>query len=164
MENLLDDFTSYISLLCEKHVDIKHSEEESHFIQLHSDSQLKSKNQSYPVVTLDKLEITYMGVEDSIRKQRYVEIMFVDKLPSNSSNDEIQEAKNKMERISEDFIRKIKLDRKNRVAYPFLKTLKINEIRLNFVENAEINVHGTLLAFNFDLPFIDQLEDGRFTD
>ena len=164
MENLLDNFTDYISSLCKKHVEICHSEEESHFVELNSDSQLKTPNQSYPVVTLDKLEITYSGPEDATRKQRYVELMFLDKVTNNDGNAEITEVKNRMERISEDFIRKIKIDRKDRVKYPFLRTLKLSEIRLNFVENISINVHGTLVSFNFDLPFIDQLEPGRFVE
>ena len=164
MENLLDNFTDYISGLCEKHVEIQHSEEESHFVELNSDAQLKTPSQSYPVVTLDKLEITYTGPEDATRKQRYVELMFLDKVTNNGGNADVTAVKNRMERTAEDFIRKIKLDRKDRGKYPFLKTLKLSEIHLNFVENVSINVHGTLVSFNFDLPFIDKLEPGRFVE
>lgn len=164
MENLLDDFAAYIQGLCAKHVDIKHTEEESHFVVLHSDSQLQGKNQTYPLVTLDKLEISYTGPEDATRKMRLIEMMFLKKTANNAEASEILAVKTEMERVAEDFIKKIKKDKKNRAVYPFLKTLKLDEIRLNYIENNSINLFGALLSFNYDLPFSYELEDGRFTN
>lgn len=162
--NSLDDFTSYIENLCRKHVVIKHTDEDCHFIQLNDDQQFQDlKSMTFPIVSLDKLTISYTGSEDSTRKSRYCELMF---LESASAGDfsEIQIVKNRMERVAEDFVKKMKADRKQRALYPFLKTLVLSGIEFNFVENKADGLYGGLLSFNFDLPFIEALEPGRFTD
>jgi hypothetical protein len=76
----------------------------------------------------------------------------------------IQEKKNLMERIAEDFLKKIKVDKRDRKAFPFLKNLSLSDIELNFVENPGFNVYGALLSFNFELGFDETLESGRFME
>ncbi len=162
--NTLDDFTQYVENLCRKHVEIKHSDDDCHFLQLNDDQQFQElKNITFPMVTLDKLTVSYTGSEDSTRKSRYCELMFLDKAGAGDFV-EIQEVKNRMERVAEDFVKKMKADRKQRTLYPFLKTLVLSGVEFNFVENKAHGLYGGLLSFNFDLPFVDQLEAGRFDD
>lgn len=160
--NFLDDFTAYIEQLCTKHVEIRHSETDTHFLQLNDDEQFHDmKSLTFPIVTLDKLTVSYTGQEDATRKSRYCELMFLD---SAGAGDfvAIQDAKNRMERVAEDFIKKMKADRKNRIQYPFLRTLVLSGIEFNFVENKAHGLYGGLLSFDFELPFVEDLEAGRF--
>ena len=164
--NQLSDFTEYTENLCVKHVDILHvvdDEDHKHFIELNDEQQLQdAKSFCYPLVTMDKLTISYNGQQDSTLKNRYVEIMFLDSVSDTGDFKRIQQVKNSMERVAEDFIMKMKTDRKDRVAYSFLKCLVLSNIELNFVENKAINLYGVLLSFNFELPFVETLEAGRF--
>jgi len=164
--NLLAAFTAYIETLCTSHVEIKHvkdDEDSRHFIELNTDQQMHSlKNICYPLVCMEKLTISYTGPEDSTNKNRYCELMFLESVSDTTDFDTIQKMTNKMERIAEDFIKKFKVDRKNRAAYPFLKRLVISNIELNPIENKSISLYGWLLSFNFELPFIETLEPGRF--
>ena len=166
VNNQLSDFTDYISNLCVKHVDILHvpgDEDHRHFIELNDEQQLQeSKSICYPLVAMDKLTVSYNGQQDSPLKNRYVEIMFIDSVSDTGDFIRIQEVKNSMERIAEDFIKKMKTDRKDRNVYPFLKCMVLSKIELNFIENKAINLYGALLSFNFELPFSETLEVGRF--
>ena len=162
--NLLDQFTAYVETLCKQHVDIRHTEYERRFVELNSDEQLsKSKDQLFPFVALDKLTINYSGQEDATRKSRYVELLFLDRAEAGDFAG-IQAVKNKMERVAEDFIRKMKADRKKRNEFPFLRTLQLSGIEFNFIENKMIGVYGGLLSFNFELPFVEDLPAGRFVN
>ena len=50
-DNSLTQFTAYVEMLCAKHVDIHHTQEEPHFIELNDEKQLAAgKNQVYPLV------------------------------------------------------------------------------------------------------------------
>lgn len=164
--NLLADFTDYIESLCATHVDIKHvkgDEDNQHFIELNIDQQLQdSKHICYPLVCMEKLTISYTGLEDSTNKNRYCEIMFLDSVSDTTDFVSIQNVKNAMERVAEDFIKKFKADRKNRSKYPFLKRLVLSNMELNPIENKSITLYGWLLSFNFELPFNETLESGRF--
>lgn len=164
-DNTLDQFTGYIESLCTKHVDILHTEEDPRFIELNSEKQMaRSKSQLYPLVTLDKLTISYTGDEDATRKNRMVEMLFLELISDPNDDVAISDAKNKMESVAEDFIRKMKIDKKNRAVYPFLKTLKVSDMTIDYAENEDKGLYGVLLSFSFELPFIMQLADGRFND
>ncbi len=161
--NQLSDFTSYIEKLCRDHVDIRHSDRKQHFVELNNDQQMQdAKGLYHPIVTLDKLTVNYIGQEDATNKSRYVEMMFLDSTSQKGDFNAIQLIKNKMERVAEDFLKKMKVDRKNRKKFPFLRNLSITDAELNFVENGPMGLYGALLSFVFELPFDETLEDGRF--
>lgn len=180
MANLLDDFTQYIENLCKKHTEILHNpeEEKNHFVELSSDHMMTNlKSLLFPFITIDKVSITYTGLEDGISKNRYVEMMFLDSLsserekllkinPDDKTSDFviIQNIKNRMERIAEEFIMKMKLDRKDRSKYPFLVKLSLNNFEINYLENVVVKSYGVLLSFDFSLPFTGCIQPGRFTE
>lgn len=161
--NTLELFTNYIKSLCEKHVAIKHSFSESHFIELNNEKQLNaSKLQLYPLVALDKLTISYGGQNDSMKKSRIVDILFLDKSKYVGDYEEVQRIKNEMERVAEEFVVKMKIDSRDRIHYPFLRNLVIDSIELNLIDNEQINLHGALLSFSYELPFVERIAVGRF--
>ncbi|MDD3194410.1 MAG: hypothetical protein PHU68_01240 [Paludibacter sp.] len=161
--NQLFDFTSYIESLCKYHIDINHTEDNKHFVELNEEQQLvDSKTLCYPLVTIDKLTVHYTGGDDFMNKSRYVELMFLNSTADAHDFKRIQEIKNGMERVAEDFLRKIKKDKRNRKIYPFLRNLSLSDVELDFVENSALRVYGALLSFNFELAFDETLEPGRF--
>ncbi len=159
----LQQFTDYLKLLCTKHIDIQHQEYEPRFIELNDDKQLQqSKTQLYPMVALDKLTVSYNGTTDALRKSRIVDLLFLDKSKTVGDYAEIQTIKNRMERIAEEFVVKIKIDSRDRIHYSFLRNLVIGSIELNLIDNEQINLHGVLLSFSFELPFVEHIASGRF--
>lgn len=163
-DNSLTQFTAYVEMLCAKHVDIHHTPEEPHFIELNDEKQLAAgKNQVYPLVALDKLTINYSGSNDGMLKSRVCDILFLDKAPAGDYV-EVQRIKNKMELIAEEFVVKMKQDSLDRAKYPFLRNLVVGSIEINHVDNEGINLHGALLSFSYELPFSEQISEGRFNE
>lgn len=163
--NSLEQLTAYIELLCTKHVDIRHTPTKRRFIELNNEKQLEqSKTQLYPLVAMDKLTISYPGINDAMRKNRVVDLLFLDKVKNPGDYAELQAVKNKMERIAEEFFIKMKIDSCDRVNYPFLKNQLISSVELNVIENNSLGVHGALLSFSSELPFVEHIEAGRFDD
>ena len=163
-DNSLTQFTAYVEMLCAKHVDIHHTQEEPHFIELNDEKQLAAgKNQVYPLVALDKLTINYSGANDGMLKSRVCDILFLDKAPAGDYV-EVQRIKNKMELIAEEFVVKMKQDSRDRANYPYLRNLVVGSIEINHVDNEGINLHGALLSFSYELPFSEQISEGRFNE
>lgn len=163
-DNSLTQFTAYVEMLCAKHVDIHHTPEEPHFIELNDEKQLAAgKNQVYPLVALDKLTINYSGANDGMLKSRVCDILFLDKAPAGDYV-EVQRIKNKMELIAEEFVVKMKQDSRNRAKYPYLRNLVVGSIEINHVDNEGINLHGALLSFSYELPFPETISEGRFDE
>ena len=163
-DNSLTQFTAYVEMLCAKHVDIHHTPEEPHFIELNDEKQLAAgKNQVYPLVALDKLTINYSGANDGMLKSRVCDILFLDKAPAGDYV-EVQRIKNKMELIAEEFVVKMKQDSRDRAKYPFLRNLVVGSIEINHVDNEGINLHGALLSFSYELPFPETISEGRFDE
>ena len=162
--NLIEYFTLYIESLCSKHVDIQHSEENKHFIRLDKIEMLEShKTISYPVVTVEKLTVSYSDTEDAMTKSRHIEMMFLNNIPDIGDADNIESVWSHMESIAEDFILKIKTDRRDRNKYPFLHNLQMSSMELDYVENIATHLYGVLLSFSCNLPFFDCIEN-RFSE
>ncbi|GAB6122280.1 hypothetical protein [Dysgonomonas termitidis] len=160
-ENLLDDFTEYIENLCRKHVLIKHSAEKKHFVRLDNDELLQEgkANIYYPVVTMEKLTVSYTSQPDNFRKSRHVELMFLDHIRDAGDFNNIENVWTKMEAVAEDFIKKIRVDKRN---LPFLKSLVMDNAELDYVENIKAHLWGVLLSFDINLPFDNCLDPDRF--
>lgn len=164
MENkdLLDDLSRYIEDLCKSHTLINHSDIEKHFVRLNSEELPQEKNTvlRYPVVTFDKVTITYSGIVDAERKSRSIELMFLDIVPDAGRYDHIESVLTNMEGIAEDFLRKMKLDRRD-PKYPFLKSFTVSG-ELDYVENIGTILWGVLLSFDFESPFDMCIAPNRF--
>ena len=162
-KNGLTDFTNYIESLCEKHTSINHTDEKKHFLELGNDQQLQeAKKLYYPIVTMEKLTNSYSDQPDNIRKKRNIELMFLDHVKDAGDFNSINSIWNNMEWIAEDFLRKIREDRKDKNTCPFLQKLKLSGAELDLVENVSTHLWGVILSFELDLPFIECIQDGRF--
>lgn len=157
----LNEFIAYIRSLCSAHVEIQHSDTQKHFIEIGSEQQLSAKSLHLPVVALDKLEITYKGQTDNYRKDRFIQILFLDKVSDPANYGRIKEVNDAMEAIAEDFVNKMREDRMLK-KHDFLKCLIISEIQVVTVEQKNLNLYGAMMSFNFDLPYSGALTPGRF--
>lgn len=160
-KNLLDEFDNYIEGLCRKHTSIRHTDAKKHFVKLATDEILQGGKAIvfYPVVTLEKLTNSYTGLADSFRKNRHVEMMFLDHITDSGNFKQIEAVWTNMEFVAEDFLKKIREDRR---VYPFFKSLKIDNAELDYVENIQAHLWGVLLSFDIDLPFDNCIPQGRF--
>ncbi|MDR1098008.1 MAG: hypothetical protein LBL57_07750 [Tannerella sp.] len=160
--DLISDFTSYIENLCRQHTVILHSAEKKHFVRLDSDEMLQGERTGicYPVVTLERLTVSYTGPADGISKVRHIEMMFLDHVKDPGNFNAISGIWSSMESVAEDFIRKIRTDRKNRKDYPFLGG--ISGMELDYVENIVSHLWGVLLSFDYGIPFSECIAPGRF--
>ncbi|MDH6355477.1 hypothetical protein M2132_001820 [Dysgonomonas sp. PH5-45] len=163
-DNLLDQFTGYIESLCAKHTSIRHSPSKKHFVRLDNDELLQEgkSNIFYPVVVMEKLTITYSGLEDSFRKSRHIELLFLDHVRDAGNFGNIESIFTNMESIAEDFLKKIRIDKRDTSNYPFLKSLVISNAEIEYVENIHTHLWGVLLAFDMELPFNNCIAAGRF--
>lgn len=163
--NLIDDLTLYFEGLCRKHSLILHSDTRKHFVRLDKEEQLNAgKTVHYPVVSMESLTSNYPMHEDSLTKGRHIEMMFLDNVSGSGEFVKIETAKAKMESIAEDFLRRIRIDRKNRTAYPVLKSMVMSEVELDYVEGIATSLYGVLLSFNISMPFKECIDAGRFVD
>lgn len=160
----LIDFTLYIEDLCKSHTLIKHRPTEKHFVRLAKDELLQETRALvfYPVVTMESLTNSYTSLEDSFRKSRHLELMFLDHVGDIGDFDSIEKVWDDMESIAEDFIRKIRVDKRDRKKYPFLQSLNMTSVELDRVENVQTHLWGVLLSFDLDLPFDNCIDAGRF--
>lgn len=160
--NSLDAFTLYIEDLCRRHTSINHTADEKHFVRLNSEELPQEQHTiiKYPVVTMDKITATYTGAVDAEHKSRNIELMFLDWVTDPGDSNRIEAVFANMEEIAEDFLRRMKTDRRNK-AYPFLKNFTISA-ELDYVEAVSTLFYGVLLSFDFDAPFDNCIKDGRF--
>ncbi len=165
-QNLIDSFTAYIENLCRHHTVIGHTDNRKHFVDLSTDELLQEGKSLvyYPVVTIQKLTNSYDGREDALRKTRYVELMFLDHLQDRGSFKQMEKAWAQMEQVAEDFLRRIRIDRRDRQAYPWLRSVSIEKAEGDYVENVVSHLWGYLLTFDLDMPFDNCIEPGRFDD
>jgi hypothetical protein len=163
MQNNLTDFTEYIRKLCHNHVDIQDNPIDRHFIELRSEAQLTAKSLRLPVVAFDKLQITYKGQNDNLRKDRYIEILFLDKCADGLNTAKILEIQTRMESICEDFINKMREDKKSR-KIEFLQNLIIGDIQVFQIENKNASLYGAMMSFSFDLPYSGVLRPYKFSE
>ena len=151
--NTISSFTTYLENLCRFHKSILHREEEKHFVRLCADEQLTArKTLCMPIVCLEKLTVAYGGKADSINKHRIVELMFLDNISNASDYNAISQTWDRMERLADDFLLKMKADQADRIKYPFLRNFSIPGASLDYVE-AIGTLWGVLLSFEVSIPF-----------
>lgn len=163
--NLIDDLTSYFEGLCKKHAWVCHTDQKKHFVRLDKEEQLYvGKTIYYPVVTMESLTSNYPMHEDSLTKGRYIEIMVLDHVSGSGDYSKIEATKARMETIAEDFLRRIRIDRKKRSEYPILKSMSMSDVELDYVEGVATSLYGVLLSFNLSMPFKESIDEGHFVD
>lgn len=160
--NTISSFSKYLEDLSRMHKDIRHSDEKTHFIRLCRDEQITSRKNIYtPVVSIDKLSVGYKGSEDSVRKNRTVELLFLDNVSNASDFNAISDTWDRMEKIADDFLLKMKMDRENRNDYPFLRNFSIDGAELEYLE-AVGTLWGVLLSFELPIPFSECLDPDTY--
>lgn len=151
--NTISSFSKYLENLCRQHKDILHSDENKHFIRLCANEQLSArKTICLPLVSLDKLTVSYKGDADNVKKNRLVEILFLDNVNDAGDFEKISDTWDRMEKLADDFLLKIKEDSKDRDNYPFLRNFSIGGAELEYLENVG-TLWGVILSIEILISF-----------
>lgn len=158
INNTISSFNQYLEELCSQHKDVLHTPEKRHFIRLCAEEQLSArKTICLPVIALDKLTVSYKGQEDSVKKHRFVELLFLDNVSDAGDFNQICNVWDRMEKIADDFLLKMKEDRKDKTNYPFLKNFSIDGAELEYLENVG-TLWGVILSIEIPVPFIECID------
>jgi len=166
MENdVLKDFTDYVEYFCTIHKRIAHSASRKHFVRLDNQELPQSMNTNlyFPVVTLEKLTASYSDLADSPQKSRYIEMLFLDKVPDSGDFKKIEEVQSQMETLAESFIFKTKQMSRNS-AFRGLRNLRLTNIEINYVSNIATFLRGVLLSFDLETPILECINVDDFIE
>ena len=166
MENdVLKDFAAYAEYFCRISKKIGHSPERKHFVRLDRQELKQSINAAlyFPVVTLEKLTASYSDAADNPRKSRYIEMLFLDKVPDAGDFAQIEDVQSRMESLAESFVFKTRKMRRN-TAFPFLRNLRLTNVELDYVSNISTLLCGVLLSFDMETPMEECVNEDDFTE
>ncbi|MBO4906226.1 MAG: hypothetical protein J5486_04205 [Bacteroidaceae bacterium] len=106
-------FQTYISQLCTRHKDIRHSADETHFACSADSAQTVMAQQlHYPAVFLDEGDFTIGGETGQMAQRRECSLTFVTHVADSGSSEEVQAALTMTGRLLLDFLSKIVSDRR----------------------------------------------------
>ncbi|MDR2086005.1 MAG: hypothetical protein LBP72_02400 [Dysgonamonadaceae bacterium] len=161
--NSLRDFSDYVEYFCRIHKQIAHTDERKHFVRLDHQELTQSINAGlyFPVVTLEKLTISYSDTADSFGKSRYIEMLFLDKVPDAGNFRQIEDVQSRMEKLAESFIFKTRTMRRH-PEWPELRTLRIHGVEINYVSNIKSLLWGVLLSFDMEMPGRECINEDDF--
>lgn len=162
--NTISSFSAYLEGLARQHKEVLHSDEKRHFIRLCAEEQLSSsKTICLPIVAMDKLTVSYKGKEDSMKKDRFVEILFLDNVSDTRDFNRICDTWDRMELIADSFLLKMKKDRDHVKEYPFLRSFSMDGAELEYLENVG-TLWGVLLSIEIPIPFGECLDLDKIFD
>jgi hypothetical protein len=159
----LRDFSDYVEYFCSIHKQIVHSPERKHFVRLDHQELTQSINTGlyFPVVTMEKLTVTYSDMPDNTSKSRYIEMLFLDRVPDAGDFKQIEDVQTRMEKLAESFIFKTRKMRRN-PEWQELRTLRISSVEINYVSNIKSLLWGVLLSFDLEIPSMECINEDDF--
>ncbi len=146
-------FSEYIEKLAERHVDIRHKEnDEVHF--LSSEREKHTALDSvlhYPAVIVDRGSgFGYGGVPGAYKKDRDYLLFVVEHVSDTSDYEQIETALDKCERILDEMLNQILEDkRKSRQWLDF----SLEEVEADYVVNNDNQLYGVVAAIHLPQPY-----------
>ncbi len=160
----LNDFTDYLEGLCTVHKEIKHSDSETHFVNMNEE--VVSGNDShlyYPCVMLEKDVFTYTTVDGKIMKKTNFIILILDHVSDSRDYDCILSTIRKCETILDDLFKRMLEDKKER-KFKFLLGFDLDGTQAENIENKNQSLYGVAATFNISLPFRAKVCNDSFLD
>jgi hypothetical protein len=160
----LRDFSDYVEYFCRIHKKIAHSPEKKHFVRLDHQELAQSINANlyFPVVTLEKLTLTYSNMADNPNSLRHIEMLFLDKVPDAGDFKQIENVQYRMEKLAESFFFKTKNIDRNK--WPEFKRLRISSAEIDYVSNIKSFLWGVLLSFDLEMPCAECIDEDDFIE
>lgn len=139
-------FADYIENLATRHVDIKHDPQNAiHFLSSESKKHTSIDSElCYPALILDRGNgFSFSGSPGAYFKDRMYILFILIHVSDTSNYQEINEAFQKSENILCDLINQMIEDKRN-PDLRFLKTFKLEEVEVEFVENMDNSQYGVM--------------------
>lgn len=146
-------FGDYLENLSTRHIDIKHSKEEMHYVDTRDE-----KNNSidstlcYPCVLLEKNSYKYVGSHISYQKDRDYLLFILDHVTDTGDYEQIENAINKSEQILDEFLTQMIEDKRSRI-YPFLIGFNLDRVEVENICNKDNSLYGVAALLTVPVQF-----------
>ena len=146
-------FSEYIEKLAERHVDIRHKEnDEVHF--LSSEREKHTALDSvlhYPAVIVDRGSgFSYGGNPGAYRKDRAYLLFIVEHVSDTSDYEQIEAALDKCERILDEFLNQILEDKRMKRLW---LAFSLEDVEADYVVNNDNQLYGVIAAVSLSEPY-----------
>lgn len=146
-------FSEYIEKLAERHVDIRHKEnDEVHF--LSSEREKHTALDSvlhYPAVIVDRGSgFSYGGNPGAYRKDRDYLLFIVEHVSDTSDYEQIEAALDKCERILDEFLNQILEDKRMKRLW---LAFSLEDVEADYVVNNDNQLYGVIAAVSLSEPY-----------
>ena len=150
---VVNNFETYIELLCRMHKSILHNDTERHFIDDSTEKETAMDSIArYPLVVLTREGFTYNGQDTDFSKKKARTLLIVDHVTDNGDSTKIQDCYNRCELIGDQFLRRMMADKRKRL-YSFLTMFSLVGIEGSYVENQDDSLYGIALTLEVDDKF-----------
>ena len=152
-QNRRNDFSEYIEKLAERHVDIRHKEnDEVHF--LSSEREKHTALDSvlhYPAVIVDRGSgFGYGGNPGAYRKDRDYLLFIVEHVSDTSDYEQIEAALDKCERILDELLNQILEDKRMKRLW---LAFSLEDVEADYVVNNDNQLYGVVAAVSLSEPY-----------
>jgi len=149
------DLILYFENIARKHVDILHSDEETHFFRMEIDEVLEGINRSdvaYPMLILEGYGFAFTdNKSDNLLKNREGAFILLDHLSDTSNHNLIHEKWDELEIIATEILMKIKTDKRNPLT-PVVRNFDFDSVHASLLLNELGNDVGIRINYTITSP------------
>lgn len=149
------DLINYFESLARRHVLIQHTDTEKHFFRMELDELLGGFNRTdtvFPFLVLEGYSIDFTdNLSDNVFKNREGAFILMDKVSNPTDYDALHEVWDKLESIVDDFLAKIKADKRN-PATPVIRNFDLSSIHVSLILNDINNSAGLRVRYQLSSP------------
>ncbi len=153
----MNQLANYIEVLASKHIDIRHSEDEIHYLNATREKVTALDSVlHYPAVILNRGEgFGFSGVPSAVFKDKEWQLFFVEHVTDTSDYEQIEEKFSHCEAILEEFLNRILEDKRKPQLFPFLRTFDITGVTCYYVENSDNSLYGVMAVFDMETTYCE---------
>jgi hypothetical protein len=155
MNNNFSELVAYFNNIASLHVAIRHTDAEKHFFRFEIDEVLAGINRTdvaYPMLILEGYSYDYTdNRSDNLLKNREGAFVLLDHVADVSDYGAIHETWDKLEKIADDILLKIKSDKYNPAA-PVVRNFDFSSVKANLIMNEIGSSVGIRITFTISAP------------
>jgi hypothetical protein len=158
------DLVSYFEKLAREHIEIRHSATEKHFYRFEVEELLTGMctKIKYPALVLEGYDFNYQDSNsDNIIKRRNGAFMLLDHVPDPNNFNKIAEVTDKLEKIGDDILVKMRSDKASRLV-PVLRGFSLNESDGILLKVQQFGQYGIRFSFTLGSPVNCKVDESRW--
>jgi hypothetical protein len=156
---------AYFEDIARNHLEILHTDEENHFFRFELDELLSSLNRpdvNYIFLALEGYSFDYTdNNSDNLLKNRKGAFVLIDHIADLTDYALIHEVWDKLERIGDDILVKIKSDKRNKLT-PVIRDFKFESVNAELVMNEIAGNIGIRYTFTIPSPTFNDVDKTRW--